>query len=138
MKRIKHLWKIMLLCMCIVSGGVFAPITSYAQEVTIQIQPRMTYITSCNVKLTISDSGMATIAGSVRGKAGVTSTYVKLILQKSVSGSWTDVEEWEDSNTGRSTTIDETYEVSKGTYRVVMTCRANTETQNLTSTSKTY
>ena len=74
----------------------------------------------------------------VRGKSGVTSTYVKVTLQKSESGSWKDVKSWEDSNNTRSTTIAETYQVSKGEYRVTMTCSANTETKTATSASRTY
>lgn len=102
------------------------------------VEPRMTYIFSYSTELSISSNGVATITGMVRGKSGVTSTYVKVTLQKSESGEWLDVESWEDSSDTRSVTIAETYQVSRGTYRVVMTCSANSETKTITSAERTY
>ena len=89
-------------------------------------------------ELSISSDGSASITGLVRGKTGVTSTYVKVILQKKVSGVWIDVESWEDSSNTRSTTIAETYQISRGTYRVSMTCSADGETKTATSAERTY
>lgn len=122
----------MLIC-----GGT-SPITVVAQEADIQIEPRLAYISAYNVQLSISDTGIATITGSVTGKTGVTHTSVKVTLQKSVSGTWTDVESWEASSDSRKTSVDTTYQVSRGTYRLVMTCSANGESTSATSASKTY
>ena len=63
---------------------------------------------------------------------------MKVTLQQKVSGNWVDVKFWEDSNSTRSTTVAETYEVSRGTFRVTMTCSADGETKTLTSAERTY
>lgn len=97
----------------------------------------MASISTYSTELTINN-GVASVTGFVRGKSGVTSTYVKVILQKKVSGDWIDVESWEDSSATRSITIAETYPVSKGTYRVVMTCSADEETKTAISAERTY
>lgn len=125
-------------CVCMLICGGTSPITAVAQEADIQIEPRLAYISAYNVQLSISDTGVATITGSVTGKAGVTNTSVKVTLQKSVSGTWTDVESWEASSDGRSASVNTTYQVSRGTYRVTMTCSANGESTSATSASKTY
>lgn len=138
MKRTKKLCKAVVLCMCLLVSGMVNPIISYAQGMETQVEPRMTYISTYSTDLSISNTGLATITGQVRGKTGVTSTYVKVTLQKYVSGNWVDVKGWEDSQSGRSAFVSETYQITKGTYRVVMTCSANTETKSLTSAEKTY
>lgn len=138
MKNIKKLCKVAMICMCIVLSTMSVPIVSNAQEVDYQVEPRMTYISTCSSSLSISDSGVATVYGMVRGKTGVTYTYVKVTLQKLVSGEWVDVESWEASNNSRATTVNETYQVSIGTYHVVVECTANSESKTITSAEKTY
>lgn len=98
----------------------------------------MTYIISYAADLSISSSGEASITGYVRGKSGVTSTYVCATLQKQSGDDWIDVESWEDSSTNRNLSIVETYSVSRGTYRVVVTVTANTETKTTVSATRTY
>ena len=136
--RRKSICKVIILCMCLVVGSILSPVASHAQEANVQVESRVEYITSCEAKLTISSSGVATCNGFVRGIAGVSSTYVKITLQQYVSGAWQDVESWEVSSSGRSTSISETYQVSKGTYSVVATCQANLEVKEAISTSETY
>lgn len=102
------------------------------------VEPRMTYITSYSSDLYISDSGEASITGYVRGKSDVTSTYVSATLQRKSGNDWIDVESWEDSSTKSSLSIMETYSVSRGTYRLVVTVTANTETKTAISDEKTY
>ena len=125
-------------CVCMLLCGGTLPITAVAKEASVQIEPRMTYILSYGADLSISNNGVATITGSVTGKAGVTQTSVKVTLQKSVSGTWTNVESWEASSDGRSASVNTTYQVSRGTYRVTMTCSANGESESTTSATKTY
>ncbi len=127
-----------VVCVCMLLCGGVSPITAVAKEANIQIEPRLAYISAYNVQLSISDNGVATITGSVMGKAGVTHTYVKVTLQKSESGTWTDVESWEASSDSRKSSVDTTYQVSRGTYRLVMTCSANSESTSATSATKTY
>lgn len=115
-----------------------APIVSYAKEAVTYVEPRLAYISTYSTELVISNIGLATITGEVRGKTGVTNAYVKVTLQKYASGDWVDVEDWEDSSNGRNAFISETYQVTRGTYRVVMTCSANSETKTATSAQRTY
>lgn len=136
--RQKNMGKVIILCMCLMVGNILSPAISHAQEANVQVEPRAEYITSCGAELTISDSGIAACKGSVRGTAGVSSTYVKITLQQYVSGVWQDVKSWEESSSGRSVSISNTYQVSKGTYRVVATCQANSEVKEVISASETY
>ncbi|MBQ7944956.1 MAG: hypothetical protein IJ326_12965 [Lachnospiraceae bacterium] len=138
MQKIKYLCKVAVLCIGIAMAGISSTIISNAQETEIQVQPRMLYINNWDTGLSISDSGIATVSGYVEGVSGVSSTSVKLTLQKNVSGSWVAVKSWEKTSSSRTASISESYQVSKGTYRVVMTCRANSETKTVTSGTKTY
>lgn len=138
MKKSKKIYRFVVLCLSALLLGNLISIKGYAQTNSTLIEPRMTYISAYSTDLSISDSGAATITGLVRGKTGVSNTYVKVTLQKKISGNWDDIESWEESNSGRSTTISEVYQVSKGTYRVVMNCSANTESKTVTSVTRTY
>lgn len=139
MKRINRICNALAICMCMLICGAVSPIKVSAKEANIQmVEPRMTYIYSYSTELSISSDGVATVTGMIRGKSGVTSTYVEVTLQKSESGKWVDVESWEDSSSTRSVTVVETYQVSRGTYRVTMTCSANGETKTATSAERTY
>ena len=132
MKNFKKLCKVVVLCLCILVGTSMVSIVSYAKEVVTYVEPRLAYISTYNTELVISNTGLATITGEVRGKTGVTNAYVKVTLQKYASG------DWEDSRNGRNVFISETYQVTRGTYRVVMTCSANSETKTATSAQRTY
>ena len=95
MNYLKRIGRLVAICICAVCVGII-PITAHAMEVSDkQIQPRMDYISSYGTELTISDSGEASVTGFVRGKKGVTNAYVKVTLQKKVSGSWVYVQSWE-------------------------------------------
>lgn len=137
----KQIFKVLFLCMlslCVFCGGTLTPIKVYASENT-KIESRMTYISSYSVGLNISDTGVASITGRVRGKSTVTSSYVKCTLQMSVGGGWVNVKSWEDSSTSSGATVAETYQLSsRGTYRVYLECRANTEEKTGTSAYQTY
>lgn len=138
MKKSKKIYRFVVLCLSTLLLVNLISIKGYAQTDSALVEPRMTYISTYSTDLSISDGGAATITGLVRGKTGVTNTYVKVTLQKSISGNWNDIESWEKSNNGRSATISEVYQVSKGTYRVVMNCSANTESKTVTSVTRTY
>ena len=123
---------------CVLLCGLILPIPVHARELDVQMEPRMASISVYGTELSISSDGTASISGFVRGKLGVTSTYVEVTLQKSVSGTWVDVESWENSSDTSSTSVAETYQVSRGTYRVAMTCSADGETKTATSAERTY
>lgn len=129
---------VMSLTICILFGGMSIPITVQAVE-REKVESRMTYISSYSTNLSISSTGLATISGKVRGKTGVTSTYVKCTLQMSIGGGWVNVKTWEASSGTIAATIAEDYQLSsRGTYRVYMECRANTEEKTGTSAYRTY
>lgn len=136
MNYLKRIGRLVAICICAVCVGII-PITAHAMEVSDkQIQPRMDYISSYGTELTISDSGEASVTG-LSGKK-VTNAYVKVTLQKKVSGSWVYVQSWESSGSGRNATIAETYSVSRGTYRVVALIKAGTESKSPISAERTY
>ena len=64
--------------------------------------------------------------------------YVKAMFQEKVSGSWVNVESWEDSSNTITASGLEIYLVSRGTYRVTMTCSVNGEIKTATSAEKNY
>lgn len=138
MERFKLMVTVCMVSICILFGGMSTPIVVHAQE-DKKVDSRMTYISSYTTDLSISSNGVASISGLVRGKTGVTSTYVKCTLQISIGGGWVDVKTWEVSSNTRGATIAETYQLSsRGTYRVYMECSANTESKTLTSAYRTY
>lgn len=134
MKKIR---RTAVICICMLFCGLALPVSVHAKEANAQIEPRMTNIYAYHTDLSISSDGIASISGYVRGKSGVTGTYVEVTLQKKVSGAWVDVESWEDSGT-RNASVAETYSVSRGTYRVVMTCSADGETKTAISAERSY
>lgn len=75
---------------CILLCGLILPIPVHARESDVQMEQRMASISVYGTELYISSDGTASISGFVRGKLGVTSTYVEVTLQKSVSGTWID------------------------------------------------
>ena len=133
----KKICRVAVICICMLFCELVLPVSAHANEANVQIDPRMTSINAYHTELSISSVGVASISGYVRGKSGVTSAYVEVTLQKKVSGEWIDVESWEDSGT-RNASVSETYSVSRGTYRVVMTCSADGETKSATSAERTY
>ena len=138
MRKLKRLFVATILIVCMLLIGLSTPIIVHAEDDSM-VEPRMTYISSYTTDLSITSTGVATITGNVRGKSGVTSTYIKCTLQMSVGGGWVDVKSWEASNTSPGSTISETYQLSsRGTYRVDMVCRANTEEKTGTSAYRTY
>lgn len=134
----KRLCRMAVICICMLVCGLVFSVSARAKEVNAQIEPRIPSIYTYGTEISISSGGVASISGFVRGRSGVTSTYVKVTLQKSVSGEWVDVESWEESNDTRSTSVTETYQVSHGTYRVIMTCSTDGKTETATSAERTY
>lgn len=143
MKKAKIIATIVM-CICIVVAGIGTPIITYAKtnvEVNVATESisRMAYIARYSTTLSISDTGVATVTGLVRGKSGTTSTYVICTLQRDVSGTWVDVKTWTDSNNSDGSTVNTTYQLfSRGTYRVYMECAANNEVKTDTSAYRTY
>ncbi|MBE5948589.1 MAG: hypothetical protein E7261_06105 [Lachnospiraceae bacterium] len=130
MKAVRKLGVLLILtCILIVSTGMTVVHANEMRSVSIY---------SKSATLTIASDGTATVKASVMGKVGVTSTSVVATLQRETSSGWDDVVTWEASNASRRTTISETYQVSRGTYRVVATVTADSESMTVTSTTETY
>lgn len=68
-------------CICMLFYGFASPVSIYTQETNVQIELRKANISTYSTEQTIS-GGVASVTGFVRGKLGVTNTYVKVILQK--------------------------------------------------------
>lgn len=134
MKTVKRKWAVLavfgLLLMC-------APATVTAQTAEA-VQPMAVYISGSDADLSISDNGVANVSAYVRGRSGTTSTSVQLTLQVKSGTTWLSTKTWYKSTNGISTTVNETYTVPKGTYRVVATVKADTESRTITTASKTY
>ena len=138
MRKMKNICRVAVMCVCLILGVIFMPVTSNAHGLNAQVAPRMAYIQSYKLELSINSSGLASITAFVTGKADVTSTYVTATLQKYVSGRWENVKIWEDSKNGIRASVVETYQVARGTYRIVMNCGANTEHKSAVSAERTY
>ncbi len=138
MVKVKRIFLVATICMCIIGGVSLSTVKCDAGNVEYFSETRMTYISTYSVDITISESGQANISGEVSGKPGVTCAYVKVTLQEYVSGNWVDVESWERLVNERDAAVSETYPVARGTYRVYMTCSADTETKVAISEEKTY
>ena len=106
-------------------------------ESDAQYEMRMTYISSYSCNLDIDSSGVASLFGSLKGKPGVNNAYVKVTLQKKVANIWVNISAWEDMG-GRTATVNETYSVSHGTYRIHFQGSAGNESVEDYSSNKTY
>lgn len=124
---------LVLLCLLI----MLTPIVSQAQQSEI-VQPWAVYILDSDASLSISDKGVASVSGYVISKSGTASTSVRLTLQVKSGSVWLSTKSWLKNSSGPSTFASETYSVPKGTYRVVATVKANTESKTITTASKTY
>ncbi len=77
-------------------------------------------------RISISESGTATVSGTIDGYAGkTTKTSINLYLQKYTDGSWVNVEKWSKTKNSKSCSLTKTKSVSKGyKYRAKAVFRA--------------
>lgn len=116
-----------ILCLLI----MLTPVEAKAQTFTV-------YISESDAKLEISDQGVAKVSTYVRGKTGTTSTSVQVTLQVKSGSTWLSTKTWAKTSGSSYASVNEIYSVPKGTYRVVATVKANTESKTITTASKTY
>ncbi len=143
MSKIKERNIVTVVMVCLLSVVLLFPsdVSAVGRGISVgtrQATPWMVYIALYSGELEISSTGLATCMGEVQGKSGVTSTYVKVALQKYINGDWHNYKIWQETNARSYTIVSETYQVMPGTYRVEMTCSANTETKTYTTPSQTY
>lgn len=122
----------------VITMNYLLSITSFAQTISNSNSPKMTNINSHGVNLSISETGSASIYGYIYAQPSVTSTSIRITLQRNILGIWFDVTSWNSSSEATYLTISKTYQVSHGKYRVVMNCSADSETQSSTSGECTY
>jgi hypothetical protein len=134
-KIIKMRKQLVIMCLIIVTTS---QIIVYAHDGENNDKERMASISSYNASFTISNNGIASIDATVIGKSGVKNTYVKAVLQRETTSGWKEVETWEKESQTLLARIEETYQVSSGTYRIVATFTADSETKSMTTASKTY
>lgn len=120
-------------------------LTANAQQIEKQeiiINPMTEIIVQGNATLAISNSGTATITAKVSGMSGTSKVEITAILEKYENNKWIEITSFSKSNSSNSTTLNETYTVSKGTYRVSAILIAykgtSSETVTATSASRTY
>lgn len=136
MKFFKKMGRILaMVCMLAI---MTSQVTVQAKEVERAGTVRMDSIASYGTDLSISSKGVASINAYVNGKSGVAYTYVRAVLQKQTSSGWQEIESWKTSSNGRSAAIAETYQVTKGTYRVIAYFTADSESKSMTTANKTY
>lgn len=123
-------------CLCIVAAQT--PAVTVQAKVPEQAQPFMESIASYSADLAISDNGIASVTAYVIAKGNATSTYVKATLQKKSENGWLDVKSWKNTGNGGYTGVIKTYPVSRGKYRVIATIKADSETRNVTTVTRTY
>ncbi len=135
MKTKRKFYVVVCLCLCLMAVSPSGVVKAKEQETA---KPYWTSIYEYNAELVISDKGMASVKGYVVGRSSVTSTYVKVSLQKKSGNTWVEVESWEDTCESRRLSVSKTYQVSHGTYRVVATVKADSESETAISESRSY
>lgn len=122
-------------CMALFLG---MPMQSFAMEAGgSSISPRFTYISQYRLDFDVT-GGNANISATLEGNSDVTDTNIKCNLEK-LTGStyWMQIKSFSASGT-RDASLDTSYGVSSGTYRVMGIFRCNTETQTVYSANVTY
>ena len=107
---------VLLLLTVSTPGALAMGETSAAPESVVSIQ--YVYINQASTSLSISAGGTATVYGFVQKTPAGKYIYLSSTLQRNSNGTWSDVTSWSASSTSSSASILETYQVSKGTYRV--------------------
>ena len=106
------------LCM-LFSVGSTAMATSYdaADTTPSQISPRYSYATFVDASLDVSN-GTAYVYVTGEGNSSVTRIKITARLQKKSGSGWSTIKTWTQTTYDDNATLDESYSVSSGTYRV--------------------
>lgn len=108
------------------------------------IAPRMDYIAQAKGSLYIDSNGVATVKCSVYGYDNLaTRVEISANLQQYKSGRWDTLKNFTAESDSHSTSLSETYSISKGySYRVQATIKAYSgsasESRTVTSSEATY
>ncbi len=107
------------------------------------IQPQYNYTQLTSVSLSISSSGVASCKGKIRAYATSSMINMTITLYKKSGESWQQVKTWSVENQSEMAYISETWNVSSGTYKVLMNGKVITssgavESLSGSSAEKTY
>lgn len=137
-----------VLCCCMILAGstqVFATEThATVSQDYFNIVPYMDYIAQAKGNIYIDSSGNVTVNCSVYGYQGTTTRVeISANLQQYSGGGWVTLKTITAKSDSHSTSLSETYSISKGySYRVQATIKAYSgsklETQTVTSSEATY
>lgn len=119
-KRVSKIVLIMLIVMVAMTSFVFAGGAEHSSSASKAIGLRWTGLNSCEPSFDILSGGKASpyiFCTTYTGK--VDSVNVVVDLKKQKGSSWTSVKSWDQNMTvvDNSFTFDETYKVSRGTYK---------------------
>lgn len=89
------------------------------------VQPYYVNIGAVNCTLSITTSGVAKIHSDCTRTSSGHTIYLESVLQKASGSSWVNVESWSTTVTGSVASINESYSVSRGKYRVATTYVVN-------------
>lgn len=132
MKRIKLVISIVCILLMLFSIGAFgysANESSFA---------KMTYIESCSGNI---NHGLVstTVKAQVSGKSSVTSVKIKMELQKLSSGTYSTIETWEQTFSGRDGSLEKSKVTNPlSTYRLKATVTAYSSSNSETETLYAY
>jgi predicted HNH restriction endonuclease len=118
-KKLKAVGMAILLSLTL-SGTAYAAVND-AQLVTDSIiMPASIYFNKASSTLAISQ-GTATIKGYVQRTQSADTIQLTTTLESYSNGSWNAVQSWSVYTTDLSASVNESYQVSRGTYRVCST-----------------
>ena len=134
----KRFWKrVVMILMCVVAVSFYKVSYVQAQSVTVAT-PRYISISKCNATLTLAGEADVYVKGEVIGVSGTSKTSIVAVLQRQRGGSWVDVKTWEKSSASKSVSLQENYPISSGTYRVLLTGTADSESTTVYSSTLNY
>ncbi|MGI6650037.1 MAG: hypothetical protein ACOX5W_13635 [Bacillota bacterium] len=127
---------VLMTVVCVVPACAAGETTNRTQGV---ITPQWTYISLLSPGLSINSLGKATCMGLASAYDSSHTTRLTVELQKSAGSSWNTIKTWSASSTGVSiATVEESYYVVNGTYRVCATAKVYNASGNLLESQSLY
>jgi predicted HNH restriction endonuclease len=118
-RKFKAMGMVLLLSLTL-SGTAYAAVNDVQWAMDSIYMPASTYINKASSTLAISQ-GTATIKGYVQRTQSADTIQLTTTLESYSNGSWSAVKSWSVYTTDLSASVNETYQVSRGTYRVCST-----------------
>lgn len=114
------------------------PFFALASDSEKEVQPKTTYISTYGAVIA-HGAVTTTVSADMTGTSSVTKVKIKMELQKLSSGSYSTVETWSQTFTGRSGIMEETKITNPfSTYRLKATFTAYTSSTSETRTAYVY